>query len=103
MVRHLMSGAGGMLETVGGPLKGALNKATGSGTTAVNVTEADGLRVDDAGAGALTGPGDVLGADRGSGDGVGGVGEEEALTASTDARGGKDRRARCSSTTCAGT
>lgn len=50
------------------------------------------------GAGALIGPGDLVEADRGSGEGVGGVGEEEALSASMDARGGKDRRVRYSST-----
>lgn len=50
------------------------------------------------GAAALTGPGDLAGARMGSGDGFGGVGEEEALSAAMDARGGKHTRLRCSST-----
>lgn len=93
---------------MGGPLNGAAAEAltvAGSGAAASNLTEADGLSVDEdgVGAGALTGPGDLAGVDRGSGEGVGGVGEEEALSAAMDARGSKDRRARCSSTRCAGT
>lgn len=90
---------------MGGPFNGALNNTdavtgAGSGAAALNLTEADGWRMDEdgVGAGALTGPGDLVGADRGSGEGVGGVGDEEALSAAMDARGGKDRRARCSST-----
>lgn len=94
-----------MVGTIAGPLTGALNEAealtvtaAGSGAAALNLTEAEGLRVDEAGAGVLTGPGDLAGADAGSGEGVGGVGEEEALSAATEARGRKHRRARCSST-----
>lgn len=73
--------------------------AAGPGAAALNLTDAECLRVDEAGAGAgaaaLTGPGDL-----GSGEGFGGVGEEEeaALSAAMDAREGKHRRLRCSST-----
>lgn len=72
--------------------------AAGAGAAALNTTEAEGLRVDEAGGGAaaLTGPGDLV--EAGSGERVGGVGEEEAPSAGMDARGGKHRRARCSST-----
>lgn len=94
-----------MVGTMGGPLNGDMNKAeavtvAGSGAAALNLIEAQGWRVDEnaVGAGALTGPGDPVGADRGSGEGVGGVGEEDALSAPMDARGGKDRRVRYSST-----
>lgn len=94
-----------MVETVAGPLNGALTEVealtvAGSGAVALNFTEAEGLRVDraGAGAGALTGPGDLAGANTGSGEGVGGVGEGDDLSAEMDARGGKQKRARCSST-----
>lgn len=80
-----------------GPLYRALNEAevliTGGPVAApLNLTEAECLRVDEAavGAASLTGVG--------SGEGFGGVGEEEALSAAMDARGGKHRRMRCSST-----
>lgn len=88
-----------------GPLYRALNEAEvlitgGSVAALLNLTEAECLRVDEAavGAAALTGPGDLPGAGVGSGEGFGGVGEEEALSAAMDARGGRHRRVRCSST-----
>lgn len=93
-----------MVGPMAGPLNGALNEAealtAGSGAAALNLTEAEGLSVDEAGVGAaaLTGPGDLAGAEKGSGELVGGVGEEEALSAVMDARVGKHRRIRCSST-----
>lgn len=103
MLHYLESGAGVMVGTMTGPLDGALNEAEAptpaeSGAAALNLTEENGLRLDGAGVGAagLTGPGDV--AEGGSGERVGGVGEEEALSAATDARGGKHRRERYSST-----
>lgn len=93
-----------MVWTTAGPLNGALDGAealtsAGSGAAARNLTEAEGLRVDETGVGAaaLTGPGDLAWATAGSGEGVGGVGEEE-LPAAMDARGGKHRRVRYSST-----
>lgn len=94
-----------MVGPMAGPLNGALNEtealtAAGSRAAALNLTEAEGLSVDEVGVGAaaLTGPGDLAGAEAGSGELVGGVGEEEALSAAMDARGGKHRRIRCSST-----
>ena len=88
-----------------GTTAGALNEAgtltaAGSGAAVLNLTKAEGVRVDEAGAGAgaLTGLRGLAGAGAGSGEGVGGVGEEEALSASMDARGGKHRRIRCLST-----
>lgn len=88
-----------------GPLYEALNEAEtlisgGLGAAALNLTEAECLRLDEAGVGAaaLTGPGDLAEAEMGSGEGFGGVGEDEALSAAMDARGGKHRRVRCSST-----
>lgn len=74
--------------------------AAGSGAADLSLTEADGLRMDEAGVhpGALIGPGDLAEADAGSGEGVCGLGEEEALSAERDARGGRHRRVRCSST-----
>lgn len=41
---------------------------------------------------------DLSGTDAGSGERAGSVGEEQALSASIDARVGKHRRVRCSST-----
>lgn len=94
-----------MVGTVAGPLNGAFNEVeagtvAGSGALALNLIEAEGLRVDDAGvgSGALTALGDLAGASAGSGEVVGGVGEEDVLSAVMDARGGKHRRVRCSST-----
>lgn len=95
-----------MVGTTAGPLNAALNEAdaptvvAGSGAADLCLTEADGLRADEVAgrAGALTGPGDLAETDAGSGEGAGGVGEEEALSAAMDARGGKHRRIRCSST-----
>lgn len=94
-----------IVGTTAGPLNGALKEAEalttdGSGAAVLDLTEAEGLRVDEAGveAAALTGPGDLAGAEAGSGEGVGGVGEGEVLFAMMDARGGKHRRARYSST-----
>lgn len=88
-----------------GPLNGALNEAealtaAGSGAAALNFKEVEWWRPDETGlvAAALTGPGDLEGAVVGSGEGFGGVGEEAALSAAMDARGGKHRRVRCSST-----
>lgn len=93
-----------------GPLNGALNEAealttAGSGAVALNLTEVECLRADEAGVGAaaLTGQEDLAGAEVGSGEGFGGVGEEEPLSAAMDARGGKHRRVRWSSTWWAGT
>lgn len=95
-----------MVGTKAGPLNAALNEAdaptvaAGSGAADLCLTEADGLREEEAAvrAGALTRAGDLAGTDAGSGEGAGGVGEEEALSAEMDARGGKHRRIRCSST-----
>lgn len=92
-----------MVGMTAGPLNGALNEAealtaAGSGAVALNLTEADSLSLDAAGW-----MEDLAGADAGSGEGVGRVGEEEALSVEMDARGGKHRRARCSSTWRAGT
>lgn len=88
-----------------GPRKGDLHEAevltaAGSGAAALNLTEAEDLRVDETGVGAaaLTALGDLAGAEAGSGEGVGGVGEEEPLSASMDARGDKHRWVRYSST-----
>lgn len=80
-----------------GPLYRALNEAevliTGGPVAApLNLTEAECLRVDEAAVGAAS----LIGV--GSGEGFGGVGEEEALSAAMDARGGKHRRMRWSST-----
>lgn len=47
---------------------------------------------------ALSGTGDLAVAGMGSGEGFGDVGDGEGLSARMDARGGKHRRARCSST-----
>lgn len=70
-------------------------------------TDVDGFWLDEAEADAvtadLTGPGDLVGPDGGSGEGVGGVGEEEALSTVRVARGGKHRQLRYSSTWLAGT
>lgn len=88
-----------------GPLYEALNETEVLITAEVaaaslNFTEVECLRADKAGVGAaaLTGPGDLDVAEKGSGERFGGVGEEEELSAVTDARGGKRRRIRYSST-----
>lgn len=77
-----------------GPVAGVLNEAealaaAGSGAAFLNLTEAEGLRVNEAG----------VGVGAGALPGLGGLaaGSEEALSAAMDARGGKHRRMRCSS------
>lgn len=77
-----------------GPLKEAeLLTAAASGVTALILTEADGRSGSDDG-----GEEDLTEAGAGSGGANGRVGEEEALSVGMDARGGRHRRARCSST-----
>lgn len=58
------------------------------------------MRADEDGvnAAALSGTGDLAAAGMGSGEGFGDVGDGEGLSARMDARGGKHRRVRCSST-----
>lgn len=99
-----------MVGTAAEPLEGALNEAealtaAGFGAGGLTLTEAEGLRADEAsdGAAALTGPGDLTEAEAGSGEGGGGVGEGGLLSTKIDASGGKHRRQRCSSTWWAGT
>lgn len=92
-----------MVGTAAGPLIRALDEAeplTTAGSAALKLAVAEGFRLYEAGveAAALTGPGDLAGVEPGSGERVGGVGEEEALSAAMDARGGKFRRTRYSST-----
>ena len=94
-----------MVGTAAGPLIRALDEAeplttAGSGAAALKLAVAEGFRLYEAGveAAALTGPGDLAGVEPGSGERVGGVGVEEALSAAMDARGGKFRRTRYSST-----
>lgn len=95
-----------MVGAVAGPLNAAVNEAdtltvAGSDDAALNLTVAEGLWVGEAGAGAgaaaaaLTEHGDLFWANTGSGEGVGGMGEEVGLSAVMDARGGKERRERC--------
>lgn len=83
-----------------GPLYEALNEAEalitgGLRAAALNLTEAECLRVDEAGVGSA---GDLAAAEMGSGDGFWGVGEEQELSPAMDARGGKHKQVRCSST-----
>lgn len=85
-----------MVGTTAGPLT-ALNETValtmgGSGAVVVlYLTEADNLSADEAG-----GQEDLAETD--SGSGVGRMGEEDGLSVEMDARGGKHRRVRCSST-----
>lgn len=94
---YLESDAGPLNEAEalisGGP--GAAAAAAAAGL----LTEAECLRRDVVGVVALTGSGDLLAAaTTGSSEGSGEVGDGEGPSARTDARGGRDRRARCSST-----
>lgn len=75
------------LGTTAGPLNetGALT-AAGCGAAGLSVNDEE---VGSGGGRAEAG---------GSGDAAGGVGEEEALSAKMEAKGGKPRRERCSST-----
>lgn len=91
------------------PLYDALNEAEvrfTAGLGAVSFTDAERLRVEDTPAGfdsALIGPGYLVRAETDSGEWCGGVGEDKGLSPAMDARGGKHRRMRYSSTSWAGT
>lgn len=89
-----------------GPLYDALNKAevrlvNGLGAVSLKLTDAECLRLEDTPEGAdsaLIGPRDVVRAETDSGEWCGGVGEDKGLFPAMDARGGKHRRMRYSST-----
>lgn len=94
---YLVSGARLIVGTTAGPFDAALNEAevltvVGSGAVALFLTEAESLSVDDTG-----GLEDLVEAGAGPG-GVGSVSEEDALSVEMEARGGKHRRLRYSST-----
>lgn len=94
---YLVSEAGVMVGTVDGALK-ALNEKLalsvgGSGAVVLYLTEVDSLSTDEAG-----GLEDLSGPDEDSGDGTGRMGEEDGLSVVMDARGGKHKRVRYSST-----
>lgn len=90
----------------GGPLYDALNDAevglaAGLGAVSLNFTNAECLRVEDTPAGADSapiGPGYLVRDETDSGEWYGGVGEDSGLSPVMDARGGKHRRMRYSST-----
>lgn len=94
-----------------GPLYDALNNAevwltAGLGPVSLNLTGAECLSVEDTPAGAasaLTGRRYLVRAETDSGEWCGGVGEDKGLSPGMDARGGKQRRMRYSSTRWAGT
>lgn len=89
-----------------GPWYEALNEAevritAGAGAASLNFTDAECFRPEEAPVGAdstLKGPGDLDRAEAGSGERCGGVGEDKGLSPAMDARGGKHRRIRYSST-----